>query len=121
MITMLRALVILIRCDIMLAFGGFPAIYAYVRKQPVGPKKERDADSTCRIVAQACSWYPKRALCLQRSTVLTCLLRRQGINARLVIGAGAIPFRAHAWVEVDGRVVNDNESVLRRYIVMERC
>ena len=52
---------------------------------------------------------------------MTWLLRRHGHPAELVLGASIIPFGAHAWVELDGRVINDNENVVRaRYTVLER-
>lgn len=49
------------------------------------------------------------ARCLHRSLVLHQWLRQEGVPSELRIGvrkdAGA--FRAHAWVEIDGQVVND--------------
>jgi hypothetical protein len=35
------------------------------------------------------------------------LLRRHGWNAEIVIGAQLLPFQSHAWVEIEGCVVND--------------
>lgn len=55
--------------------------------------------------------------CLERSLVLWWLLRRRGIPAELRIGArkNASIFEAHAWVELDGAVVNDSGEVHRHY------
>jgi hypothetical protein len=39
----------------------------------------------------------------------------------MVIGAQQLPFKAHAWVEVDGRVVNDKQHVPEMYAVLNRC
>jgi hypothetical protein len=39
----------------------------------------------------------------------------------MVIGAQLMPFRAHAWVEVDGRVVNDKPYAAEVYTVLDRC
>jgi hypothetical protein len=39
----------------------------------------------------------------------------------MVIGAQQLPFKAHAWVEVDGHVVNDKPYVPEMYAVLERC
>lgn len=56
-----------------------------------------------RAVAAMLSLLPGDTRCLVRSLVLTRLLARRGIPARLVIGARARPeFLAHAWVECDG-------------------
>jgi len=50
-----------------------------------------------------------RTNCLERSLVLCWLLRRRGIGGQLRIGARKQGgrFEAHAWVEVDGSVLND--------------
>lgn len=69
----------------------------------------------CAGVNAACIWYPRKSLCLQRSAITTWLLRSRGIAARLVIGARSMPFAAHAWVEVEGVVVNDFSTVRRFY------
>lgn len=45
--------------------------------------------------------------CLPRSLALFRFLRRMGLAARHVIGVELDPFAAHAWVEVEGNVVND--------------
>jgi hypothetical protein len=37
-----------------------------------------------------------------------------------VIGTQQIPFNAHAWVEVEGRVVNDRAYMPEMYAVLER-
>lgn len=71
-------------------------------------------------VDEACIWYVKRAACLQRSAVAACLLRRHGVRAELVIGYRALPFESHAWVEVDGRVVNDRPQYQKFFTVLER-
>jgi hypothetical protein len=56
-----------------------------------------------RAVARTLSLLPGDTRCLVRSLVLTRLLARRGIPAKLVIGARAAPdFLAHAWVEYAG-------------------
>src|SRR5580704_7845541 len=74
----------------------------------------------CVAVNYACVWYPKQALCLQRSFVTTYLLRKHGVAAQMVVGAQKLPFKAHAWVEVGGRAVNERSDV-QAYGVWERC
>jgi hypothetical protein len=39
----------------------------------------------------------------------------------MVIGARQLPFKAHAWVEVAGLVVNDKSYVPETYAVLDRC
>ena len=61
-----------------------------------------------RAVARMLSYVPGDTRCLARSLVLTRLLARRGIDAKLVIGARTAPqFLAHAWVEHDGTPVLD--------------
>jgi hypothetical protein len=69
----------------------------------------------------ACIWYPKEVLCLQRSAATACFLRKSGIPARMIIGARRMPFKAHAWVEVNGNVVNDKPYTPEMYAVLDRC
>ncbi len=59
-----------------------------------------------RAVARTLRLMPGDTRCLARSLVLTRLLARRGIPAKLVIGARSAPeFLAHAWVEYDGQPV----------------
>jgi hypothetical protein len=39
----------------------------------------------------------------------------------MVIGAQQMPFKAHAWVEVSGQVVNDQPYTREMYAVLDRC
>jgi hypothetical protein len=119
----LQAYVKLIYFDLYLARGNFSALYGKVRGYPTGKKAASpDAiESICSAMDMACIWYWKEALCLQRSAATACLLRRYGIPAQMVIGAQQMPFRAHAWVEVGGRVVNDKPYTPEMYAVLDRC
>lgn len=135
----LRAYLNLIRLEFYLAGGNFQALYDAVRKYPVrslpsvSNRPELEVvesqngnlpDITARICAavdMACIWYWKEALCLQRSAATACLLKKYGVRAQMVIGAQQMPFRAHAWVEVDGRVVNDKPYVPEMYGVLDKC
>jgi hypothetical protein len=119
----LQAYLSLIQFDLYLARGEFEALYDKVRNYPLGrrPSTRHAVEGVCSAVDMACIWYWKEALCLQRSAAAACLLKRYGIPAQMVIGAQSMPFRAHAWVEVDGCVVNDKRYVQERYAVLDRC
>jgi len=119
----LEAYLKLIYFDLYLARGNFSALYNKVRSCPIGKKVEvADAiERICSAMDMACIWYWKEALCLQRSAATACLLKRHGIPAQMVIGAQQMPFKAHAWVEVDGRVVNDKPYMQEMYSVLDRC
>ena len=109
--------------DYFLSRGDFPGLNRRVEKFPLG-RRHFVPDAIDRIVVavnHACVWYPKRSLCLQRSAVLTCMLRRYGFPAEMVIGTQRLPFKAHAWVELNGRVVNDKPDMPELYAEIERC
>ena len=120
---LLRAYLKLIHFDLYLARSNFAALYDKVRKCPLG-KRTLPPDAVeriCSAVDMACIWYWKEALCLQRSAATACLLKKYGVSAEMVIGAQQMPFKAHAWVEVDGRVVNDKPYTPEMYAVLDRC
>ena len=119
----LRAYLNLIRFDLYLARSNFAVVYDKVRNHPVGKTAPApDAiECICSAVDMACIWYWKEALCLQRSAATSCMLKSHGIYAQMVIGAQQLPFKSHAWVEVDGRVVNDKPYISGLYSVRVMC
>ena len=119
----LEALFGLFAFDVLNALCPFQTLHRLVKDWKVyGTAHGNDTiDQVCTAVNYACICYPKQALCLQRSFVTTYLLRKHGIAAWMVLGAQRLPFKAHAWVEVDGRVVNERSNVRRTYAVWDRC
>ena len=119
----LRAYVSLLRFEASLVRGRFDSLYDSVRNHPVSKCTCDEATTArlCQAVDLACIWYWKQVLCLQRSAATVCLLRDNGVFAELVIGAQHMPFRAHAWVEVQGRIVNDKAYTSEIYAVLDRC
>ena len=80
-----------------------------------------EVQTASRMVDAASRYGLARGNCLSKSMTLWWLLRRQSIPVQLQLGArktGA-QFEAHAWVEMDGRVVNDSEDVRMRYSPFE--
>jgi hypothetical protein len=104
-------------------FRGFQRIHAMVRAQSIRPMaKVQESDGELSYAVDlACVFYFKRVLCLQRSAATAALLRRHGWNAAMVIGAQLLPFQSHAWVEINGRVVNDKPYIAEIFQVLERC
>ena len=117
-----KALIGLLAFDLFFA-RNFARLHNFVRKWKVASRNAspKDMESVCNALNLACCWYPKRALCLERSAVLTCLLRSCGLPAHMVLGAQKLPFRAHAWVEVNGQPVNEKTDVQAIYGFWERC
>jgi hypothetical protein len=113
----------LMRLEVYLVRGNFQSLYDRVRNYPLrkASPEARTVERICSAVDMAAIWYPKQVLCLQRSAATACLLKANGVEAHMVIGAQQIPFRAHAWVEVEGQVVNDKPYTPEIYAVLDRC
>lgn len=117
-----RALWELARYDLMFRAGGLRRVHRSLRNfsESHSSKSSCRATDISKAMRNAQSLYWKRALCLQRSVATTRLLRQHGIRAELVIGYRADPFMSHAWVEIDGQVVNDSPAYQQRLRVLER-
>jgi Transglutaminase-like superfamily/Coenzyme PQQ synthesis protein D (PqqD) len=117
--TILCAVAGLALFDCILSLLSFDLLCRSVKAWPLKPGYAHDnltlIGQVCAAVEKACVWYPKKALCLQRSAVTTCILRSCGIPAHMVVGVRPMPFLAHAWVEAEGSVVNDFPNVRKFY------
>jgi hypothetical protein len=119
-----RACFLLFRFERSIRNHDFARAYEEVRLTPIAGRETAFCGSLeriCHSVDLACVWYWKQVLCLQRSAVTCCLLKRCGIPARLVIGVRQLPFRAHAWVESNGMIVNDRPDLRHIYAVVDEC
>lgn len=115
--------VLLFRLGCVMHLSSFKELCRVVREQQVSARSAAQpvlGERLCRAIDYACVLYFRHVLCLQRSAATTLLLRRHGLNAKLVIGAKLLPFRSHAWVELDGKVINDKPYVRTIYQVLER-
>jgi len=117
-VTVCLALIGLTVFDLILSLFSLKLLCTCVKQWPLRNRTRVDSDpvgQVCGAVDRATVWYPKKALCLQRSAVTTCLLRSHGIPACMALGVRPMPFMAHAWVEVEGSVVNDLPRVKSFY------
>lgn len=81
---------------------------ARARSAPVADESHREAVRLARAAYRTLAVLPADSRCLLRSLVVTGLLERRGIPAKVVLAARtAGGFDAHAWVEVDGRALLD--------------
>jgi hypothetical protein len=120
--TILCAVAGLAMFDCILSLLSFNVLCRWVKAWPLKPRHAQDKSmligQICAAVEKACVWYPKKALCLQRSAVTACILRSYGIPAQMIVGVRPMPFLAHAWVEAEGSVVNDFPNVQKFYQTM---
>ena len=109
--------------EVLLRNRGFGGVHEAVKSLAAVERGLRfhSCEEICRAVDIACVLYFKEVQCLQRSAAAVRLLRRRGVHAELVIGVQQWPFRAHAWVEAAGRVVNDKPHVIESFTVIDRC
>jgi transglutaminase superfamily protein len=59
--------------------------------------------------------YSAAGACLLDSIAVHDYLSRYGICSWLVVGVKTCPFAAHAWVQVDDCVINDQMEIVRAY------
>ena len=87
------------------------------RRGSIGRRKRLSPQTTARLVRIAAERGPYRAKCLEQSLVLRWLLLRQGIEARILFGARKEDeqMQAHAWVEVNGMALNEDDGVYRDF------
>ncbi len=80
------------------------------------PTRVRQGVGVGRAVVKVLRVLPTDGRCLMRSLVVTAMLARRGVFAKVVIGVRPDPtFAAHAWVEVDGQpVLATNEPEYHR-------
>lgn len=120
----LPAYILLIQSSVLIRFGAFHDIHNMVTRQKLihfAYVSRFSVDLICHAIDLASALYPFQVLCLQRSAATTVLLRRHGWKAELVIGTQILPFKSHAWVEIDGQVINDKPYMHEIYRVLERC
>ncbi|MBM4187649.1 MAG: lasso peptide biosynthesis B2 protein [Gemmatimonadetes bacterium] len=81
------------------------------------PEARRElVEAQARAVAVAAAFFPGRAICLEQSIALYLVLRRRRVPAVLRIGVQPYPFAAHAWVELDGQPIYENEDDLAKFV-----
>ncbi|WP_198137684.1 lasso peptide biosynthesis B2 protein [Terriglobus sp. TAA 43] len=123
MVHVLKAYCLLIRWDIFMKRHSFLELYEAIRSLPTSPRPASTtvSDSLYDAVEVACALYPKQVLCLQRSCVLTRMCRSRGLAAQLTIGSQRRPFRAHAWVTLEGEIIRDRLAQREAFLILEVC
>jgi len=82
-----------------------------------GARRPAGTPTDCaRAIATAAAFFPGRAVCLEQSLALYVVLRRRGHSGVLRLGVQPYPFLAHAWVELDGTPLFENQDALSKFI-----
>jgi hypothetical protein len=117
----LRAWTDLVYVD-MIGLAGFKAVRRSVRRTHTSARSSTP-QTVSQVVAAleiACTWYVRPTRCLLRSAVVTRLLRREGVQADMIIGCHPAPLRAHAWVTVADKIVSDDLDGVEYFHILEK-
>lgn len=119
-----RSWLLLLYTEYLMKFRGFMELHRVVGMEPIsrrGSSQPIPSEDLCHAIDLASVFYFKPVLCLQRSAAATILLRRHGWAAEMVIGAQIVPFKSHAWCELNGIVLNDKPYMRDVYQVFDHC
>jgi hypothetical protein len=93
--------------DAVSVFYGMRGVKRLLRRTSTAWPSHVASESTINALDYATCFYLRPVRCLQRSVTLARLLRRNGISAEVIVGYRWEPFCGHAWVEVEGRPIDD--------------
>jgi hypothetical protein len=116
----------LFRYDVETVLFGFNRVYRTLsesawRNEHAVRNHEDYLEQIVGVASLAVSLYWKPAKCLQTSIAVARQLRKYGVPGQLVIGYRPAPFFGHAWVEVNGKIVNDYEGFARHLQVLAKA
>ncbi len=117
----IRAFWEFLRYDLVAAVSGFRGVHRQLGEVSMLRSPAVTPEAITEAVDAAASLYWKRARCLQRSIVTARMLRANGFGAELVIGYRMAPFMGHAWVELDGRVLNGSSAYPQKLQILHRA
>jgi len=110
-------------------FWGFSRVHAWLwRNIPLATAlpslpDEFEIINLCHLVNAAANRSPIHTNCLQRSLTLWWLLRRIGVASDLRIGVDTEDgvFKAHAWLEKNGVVLNDSPNSVQHFTPFDQA
>ena len=100
---------------------GFARTIGLMRVFPALLHKTQTPDPRWAAEIAHVSGGPYHGTCLDRSVFLWLVLHQHGIEGNLRIGVARSGdgIDGHAWVEVDGSVLNDDPGVAERFAVFD--
>lgn len=127
-VLIMRAWFRLLMIDCRLKFTRFESVQKWIVKAAKLEANHRSAiassipwiiDEACRVVQIASKFYYRvRRDCLPAGMLAFYLMRRQGLPVELCIGVRKFPFKAHAWVALEGRIVFTTPADVAKYKVI---
>jgi transglutaminase superfamily protein len=127
----LRTLWLMLVIDGRLKFLPFRDAYTWATRKVRAVSASRTADasvdtatviaSTRQTIERASRFYYRaRKDCLPKAFLAYYLLNRAGVSGQLCIAVRKFPFKAHAWVEYEGRIVFTTIADIPKYTVIHR-
>jgi len=110
----IEAYLALLKIDLILKLYNLSGLLAYLQKMSkqqqtkILPEK---VEPFAIALDQASFYYFKRVKCLQWAAALASMCYKRKWNAEFSIGVQLYPFHAHAWVEVNHLVINDDPKL----------
>lgn len=102
---------------------GFSRMHEWARRptSPAAGRPDLEPDALGALVEMAGRVVPFSSTCLTRSLALVWLLGRRGVRSELRVGVRTSDdgFESHAWVEHQGRPINEIPAVSGRFAVLE--
>lgn len=100
---------------VVLRFRGIRHYAKFFRDPSFSSKPDSD-EMTLKSVKEAVDSAVKfmffNSDCVYQSLVLTMMLRCRNIRAVACLGVSSFPFRAHAWVELEGVVISGDSGIV---------
>lgn len=114
-----QAVLLIPTMHIVVRLVGFNRLQAWIERPRANARTAAAEVVRCCTLAvnRARRYAPYRGNCLSQSLTLLYMLRCRGVAPALRLGVRLNEARldAHAWVEFDGRVLNDSQDVHTRY------
>lgn len=83
-----------------------------LKKMDYHPDKEADkAETLGQCIKYASPFFPGKVKCLEFSLSLFDMLTARGIKSQLFIGFQRYDFLSHAWLEINNKVISDDEKL----------
>lgn len=110
------------KCESILTGGGFYGVMEYLHRERKNIKHEQGDvvfnESVMHHLNKAYPYSKNKSNCLTYSFCLASMLTRKSFNAKLIIGVRTKPFFSHAWVEINGVVINDDANIRNKLSVI---
>lgn len=118
-----RAMILVPTVIFLLRFSGYNKTQSWIDRRRTDADLEMDDRARSEVAAVNSASRFWKANCLQHSMALAWVLVGRGVDAEVVLGtrkdASDDRPQFHAWVEHDGRVVNDRTDIRTQFQVFE--